>query len=210
MGVTTTATTATSTPTTPGGAAAACIVGPKGPTDSRLSGLGARTVKPKGLTVLTAVLCVLMTAGLKAGRQLRATMWPLPVLKATSQQAGTIKACGMWPVTDSYLRIQTACLSSRRLDYMSGLGPTATSGHVKQRQRQRRRLHDSHCGVMCCQVWQKNLRRPACWSRRRRVQRPGLILILAGVSWWPVCHGLFRCTRPVWLRLGLAWLVWMT
>ena len=36
----------------------------------------------------------------------------------------------IWPVTGSYQRIQTAWLSSRRLDYMSGLGPTATSGYL--------------------------------------------------------------------------------
>ncbi len=63
---------------------------------------------------------------------------------------------------------------------MSGLGPTATSGHVKQRQRQRRRLHDSHCGVMCCQVWQKNLQRPAS-SNAKPMAWPGLIL--SGFVW---------------------------
>ena len=87
--------------------------------------------------------------------------------------------------------------------YMSGLGPTATSGHVKQRQRQRRRLHDSHCGVMRCQVWRKNLRRPACWSRRMQSQRLGL-LILSGL----VLYGLILSAWPVKsveLRTG-AWL----
>ena len=82
---------------------------------------------------------------------------------------------------------------------MSGLGPTATSGHVKQRQRQRRRLHDSHCGLIRCQVWRKNLRRPACWSRRMQSQCPGLVwpdpvLDLSSYSLsdtWPVELGVY-------------------
>ena len=73
-----------------------------------------------------------------------------------------------------------------------------TSGHVKQRQRQRRRLHDSHCGVMCCQVWRKNLRtlvssnaKPTAW--------PGLIL--SGFVWPdPVCG--LSDTWPVQLLAG--------
>ena len=61
-----------------------------------------------------------------------------PCHQTACQQAGTIKACGMWPVPGSY------CLSSRCLP---------TSGHVKQRQRRHRR----RLGLICDL---KNLRRP--------------------------------------------------
>ena len=136
---------------------------------------GPITVKPKGLT------------GLKARQRATAYGYALyPTCLPTNGHSH--QACAK-PVTGSHFR-STNCL--------------ATSGHVKQRQRQRRRLHDSHCGVMCCQVWRKNLRtlvssnaKPTAW--------PGLILsglILYGLILYAACQimaclmpGLFSCWR---------------
>ena len=140
------------------------LVRPEGRTDSRAIGPGGPiTVKPKGLTDLTA-----RRYGPPEGGILRVRLYSvsnLPANKRVRQIEHRVR-----PVADSH----------RHPTYLP------TSGHVKQRQRQRRRQHDSHCGVMCCQVWRKNLRRPACWSRRMQSQRLGLIL--SGFVWPdPVC-----------------------
>ena len=77
----------------------------------------------------------------------------------------------MWPVPGSYY------LSSKYLP-TSGV-PVSTPTTAR-----------SHRGLICGQVSQKNLRRPACWSSRRRGQRPGLVWL-----------GLIR---PDLIRFGLA------
>ena len=97
---------------------------------------------------------------------------------------------------------------------MSGLGPTATSGHVKQRQRQRRHLHDSHCGLICGRVSQKKFAETGLLvsSNAKPTAWPGLIL--SGFVWPdPVCglsnYGLSDAW-PDLVRSGLTWsnLVW--
>ena len=147
---------------------------------------------PEGVLVWPASsgLCVLMTARLTAGH----CVWLYSVFKLLpnkrAQSSLRHVACA-WVIL-----AHSNCLP--------------TSGYLYQRQR--RRQHDSHCGVMCCQVWRKNLRRPACWSRRRHVQWPGLILF--GLVWPdPACglsnYGLSDAW-PDLVRSGLTWsnLVW--
>ena len=128
----------TASMSTTGGAAAACVIGPKGPMvvgpegpTGRQAGLKAvkPMAQPEGSTAYCAcqrrVVCTNMASAI------------LPVLKVPPNKRVRQIEHRIWPVTDSYLRIQTAWLSSRRLDYMSGLGPTATSGHLHQRRHRR-------------------------------------------------------------------------
>ena len=99
------------------------------------------------------------------------------------QQAGTDIKPAQWPAPGSRL-LSSRCLS--------------TSGYLHlRRQRQRRHRHGSHRGSICCQVWPENLRRPACWPRRRRGQQLGLIRFGA----WPV-----SCLIPGWLNcVCMSW-----
>ena len=109
---------------TTGGAARMCI-GPEGPivvrpegrTDSRAIGLTAS--RPEG-----RLDCVPMTAGLRAVH----CVYYL-YSKYCSQQTGTAIEHRIWPVTDSYLRIQTAWLSKRARLYVG----QRQRGHLHQR-----------------------------------------------------------------------------
>ena len=144
---------------TTGGAAAACAIGPKGPmvvrpegrTDRQLSGLKASPssgliVEPSGLKARLLKPEGLTPEGPATAYQRRVVCTAIPVLKVPPNKRAQIEH-RIWPVTDSHHALSPnnghskPALSSLRLDYISGLGPTATSGHVNQRQRQRRRLH---------------------------------------------------------------------